>query len=231
LAKRRSARWAAAAFIVAAMVARAAPAETAVDQQTWVNATLMGGIGAKIVYFVEVQPRTADGVERLGQLLLRSAAGWKFSERLSVYGGYAHVINPVRNGHDRNEERLFGQVSWTIGTLGGGTLSSRTRIEHRRLNAGDDTGWRVRGMVRYVHPIGDARGPRALVSAEPFVAFNDTDWGARKGFDQVRSFAGLEVPLVGKSTAEVGYLNQAINDPGGRRRVNHVASLALFWRL
>lgn len=195
------------------------------------NATLMGNIGPRLAYFVEIQPRTTNGAQRIGALLLRPAVGWKFSDALTVYGGYARVISPVRNGPDRHEDRLFGQATWTIGKIGRGTLSSRTRIEHRRLSDGDDAGWRLREMVRYVHPITRPEAPRALVSVEPFVAFDDTDWGARKGFDQVRSFVGLEVPVKGRSTVEVGYLNHLINDPGGRQRMNHVASIALFWRL
>jgi len=220
-----------ASIALAALLAVPASAETVVDQQIWVNVTLMGTIGPKLAFFVEVQPRTADGAERLGALLLRSAAGWKFSDALTLYGGYARIVSPVRNGADRHENRIFGQASWTIGKIGAGTLSSRTRIEHRRLLDGENTGWRLRDMIRYVHPITTPDAPRALVWAEPFVAFNDTDWGARKGFDQLRSFAGVEIPVKGRSTVELGYLNHLVNDPGGGRRMNHVASLTMFWRL
>ena len=33
---------------------------------------------------------------------------------------------------------------------------------------------------------------------EGFVALNDTDWGARGGFDQLRTFVGAELPLPGR---------------------------------
>lgn len=221
------------AIAFAATLAAIAPAsaQTVVDQQVWLNATLMGTIGPKLAFFVEVQPRTADGAERVGALLLRSAAGWKFSDALTLYGGYARIVTPVRHGADRHENRIFGQASWTIGRIGRGTLSSRTRIEHRQRLDSDDAGWRLRDMIRYVHPITTPEAPRALVWAEPFVAFDDTDWGARKGFDQLRSFAGVEIPVKGKSTVEVGYLNHLVNDAGGRQRINHVASITMFWRL
>jgi hypothetical protein len=104
-------------------------------------------------------------------------------------------------------------------------------VEHRRLSTGNDTGWRLREMLRYVRPIGTPQRTRALLSVEGFAALNDTDWGAKAGFDQLRSFAGVEVPIGGTSTLELGYLNQAINDPARRIRMNHVASLALFVRL
>ena len=63
-----------------------------------------------------------------------------------------------------------------------------------------------------------------------FAALNSTDWGQRAGFDQLRSFVGGEIKLMGKSTAEIGYLNQLINQRSGNQRMNHVASITLFFR-
>lgn len=211
-------------------IADPAAARTVQDEQIWLNATVMQTTPGGFAWFAEVQPRIGNGVSRVQQLILRPAIGWRLSPKVTVYGGYAHVVLPIENGADRNEERLFGQVSWTVGTIGGGTLSSRSRIEHRRLSDGEDTGWRLREMLRYVHPLGRPETTRALVSVEGFAALNDADWGARAGFDQVRSFAGVEVPIGGKSTLELGYLNQTINDPERRIRMNHVASLSIFVR-
>lgn len=211
-----------------AMPARAATVE---DEQVWLNATVIGTLpGSNVAYFAEVQPRFVDGAGRLGQLILRPAIGWKFSNAVTAYGGYAHVVNPVEGGRDRNEERLFVQLSWTLPKIGEGTLSSRSRIEHRQQSNGEDTGWRLREMIRYVHPLGRPAATRLLLSTEAFVALNDTDWGARGGFDQLRSFIGAEIPLAGRSTIEAGYLNQTVNAPGGLTRMNHVASISLFVR-
>lgn len=219
-----------AALIVAGMASPAA-ARTVEDEQVWLNGTVMGTLqNSNVAYFVEVQPRFTDGASRLGQLLLRPAIGWKVSDAVTAYGGYAHVVNKVEGGRDRNEERLFAQLSWTLPKMGGGTLSSRTRLEHRSQSNGNDVGWRLREMIRYVHPLGKANAIRALVSTEAFVALNDTDWAVRGGFDQLRTFIGLEVPLPGRSTIEAGYLNQTVNAVGGVTRVNHVASLSLFVR-
>jgi hypothetical protein len=216
--------------LAASLLACPAAAATVEDEQVWINGTVMQTLNSGLAYFVEVQPRFGNGAGQLSQFLLRPAIGWKLSGKVTAYAGYAHVATPVDDAADRNEERLFGQVSWTIGPIGRGTLSSRSRIEHRRQNNGGDTGWRLRQMLRYVHPIGAPQRIRALVSAEGFAALNDTDWGAAAGFDQVRSFAGVEVPMRGKSTLELGYLNQAINDPGRRIRMNHVASASIFVR-
>lgn len=210
--------------------ASAAPARTAVDHGMWLNLSLQGQTAGHLLYFVDLQPRFNEDASRLGQGFARGGLGWKLSGAISLYGGYHHQVTFLDGAKDRNEERLLGQLSWTIGQVAGGALSARGRIEHRRLSNGDDTGWRARWFTRYAHPLGDPKGVKALVSNELFWALNDTDWGARAGLDQVRTFIGVEVPLKAKTTAELGYLNQVVNDPGGRIRLNHVASLSLVIR-
>ncbi|NWK96644.1 DUF2490 domain-containing protein [Sphingobium lactosutens] len=208
-----------------------AHASTSEDEQFWLNLTAMGSIKDELVYFAEVQPRVGDGISRVDQALFRGALGWKFSPSLTLYQGFAHVVVPIEGGKDVNEERSFQQLSWTLGKPWGGELSSRTRLEQRWRSDGDDMGWRVREMIRYEKPLkANSDAVNALVYAEGFAALNDTDWGARSGFDQLRSFVGAELGLPGASTVEVGYLNQLINQRAGNTRVNHVASVTLFFR-
>ncbi|KMS60173.1 hypothetical protein V474_00330 [Novosphingobium barchaimii LL02] len=222
---------AAAALIFTATAPQIASAETSHDEQVWVNLTAMGSISDKLVYFAELQPRVGDGVSRVDPLLLRGAVGWKLSPSVTLYQGYAHVISPVDGGRDINEERSFQQLNVALGKPLGGELSSRTRLEQRWRSDGGDMGWRLREMLRYEHPLkAGSDAVNALVYAEGFIALNDTDWGARGGFDQLRSFVGAEVGLPGASTLELGYLNQTIDQTRGRVRMNHVASISLFYR-
>lgn len=215
----------------ALLAASPCAAQTEEDTGVWINSTIFGGIGSKGVFFAEVQPRFLDNASRLDQLLLRPAIGLKVTEKLSLYQGYAYVLSRPENARERREHRSFQQIQWSVGRIGPVDVASRTRIEQRWLEDGQDTGWRLRQMVRLRLPLRhEGKGVALLASAEPFVALNDTDWGARGGFDQLRSFAGVEVPLAGKSTAELGYLNQWIDRGGGRHRVNQVASVSLFWR-
>lgn len=208
-----------------------AQARTRQDEQLWVNLTAMGSIKDDLLYFAEIQPRVGDGVSRIDQAIFRGALGWKLSPTVSLYQGYAHVAVPVEGRTDINEERSFQQVNWMLGKPWGGELSSRTRLEQRWRSDGDDMGWRLREMLRYEKPLKPGSDAvNALVYAEGFAALNDTDWGARSGFDQLRSFIGAELGLPGKSTIEVGYLNQLINQRAGNSRINHVASVTLFFR-
>lgn len=214
-----------------AILSSPAGAATREDEQFWLNLTAMGSIKDELVYFAEIQPRIGNGISRVDQSLFRGALGWKLSPTMTLYQGYAHVVVPIEGGKDINEERSFQQLSWTLGKPWGGELSSRTRLEQRWRSDGDDMGWRLREMLRVEHalkPGSDA--VNALAYGEVFFALNDTDWGARKGFDQLRSFAGVEIGLPGASTMEVGYLNQLIDQGGSRQRVNHVASVTLFFR-
>jgi hypothetical protein len=214
----------------AACIGSPALAETAHDEQAWINLTAIGSVSGDLVYFAEVQPRFGNGA-RLDQLLLRGAAGWKLSPSVTVYQGYAHVVTAIEGGPDINEERSFQQLGVALDKPLGGELSSRTRLEQRWRSNGSDTGWRLREMLRYEHPLtADSDAVNGLVWTEAFVAFNDTDWGARGGFDQLRTFVGAEVGLPGASTVEVGYLNQTINQTAGRTRMNHAASLTLWYR-
>jgi hypothetical protein len=221
----------AAALLACAAAATSARAETTQDEQAWLNLTAMGPLSGDVVYFAELQPRVGDHVSRLDALLLRAAVGLKLSPKVTLYQGYAHVVTPVEGGRDVNEERSFQQLNVALGKPLGGELSSRTRLEQRWRSDGGGVGWRLREMLRYEHPLkAGSDTVNALVYAEGFAAFNDTEWGARGGFDQLRSFVGAEVGLPGASTLELGYLNQTIDQTRGRTRMNHVASVTLFFR-
>ncbi|MBH1992122.1 MAG: DUF2490 domain-containing protein [Sphingomonadaceae bacterium] len=201
------------------------------DEQFWVQAIGQGAIAGDLVYFAEVQSRFGTGMEGLDQMLIRPAIGVKLSHRLTVYQGYAYVRTPRSGGGETHEHRSFQQINWSLARVAGGPLSSRTRIEQRWLSNGDDMGWRLRQMLRLAVPLGDkAGGVSALGYVEGFAALNDTDWGARKGFDRLRSFAGLELAMAGKSTVEVGYLNQYVQNRGRADDRDHVLLVTLQLR-
>jgi hypothetical protein len=206
----------------------AAQAET--DEAVWVNATVQGSIKDRLVYFAEVQPRINDGASELRQLLLRPAIGTKLSDAVTVYQGYARVID-YREIGDQKENRSFQQITWNVAKGSFGELQSRTRIEERFVEGSGEVGIRLRHMARWELPLEKkARPIGALAWAEGFVALNDTDWGARAGVDQVRLFGGAEIPLFGKSTLEAGYMAQITDLPAGRSRVRHIASLTFQLR-
>lgn len=217
-------------FAAAMLAATPAQAQPRHDAQVWHQTVAQGPIADDLVYFLELQPRFGNDASELSQMLLRGAAGVKLSDRVSVYQGYANVRTRPANGLETREHRSFQQVNWSLGKPGGVALSSRSRLEQRWLSTGDDTGWRLRQMVRAAVPVKKGSKVALLGWVEGFVALNDTDWGARGGLDRVRSFAGLELPLSGKSTVETGYLNQYVKTPVGRDQMDHVFAVNLMLR-
>ena len=221
-----------AATALVAGSACSAAAQTVEDEAIWLNATLMGRLGEKLVYFAEVQPRVTDSASRLSQVLLRPAIGWEFSKNVTVYQGYAHVVEPMVTGSDRREDRLFQQVTWNVGKIGSMEVQSRSRFEQRWRSDGAGVALRGRQMVRFEYPLAPGSKRTAVLgSVEGFVGLKSAEWGGVTGFDQVRTFVGVEIPLAGKSTIEAGYLNQLRDAAGRRIDMAHVASLTLFVRL
>jgi hypothetical protein len=207
-----------------------ASAETVQDEQLWINTTLFGSSG-NLAFFAEVQPRFGSGISQLDQILLRPAVGWKVTPDLTLYQGYAYVEDRGMPGSVRVEDRSFQEINWKIGEFAGVKVSSRTRFEQRWQSAGRDVGFRLRENLRFAVPLTqEANSVSALGWSEAFVALNDTDWGARAGFDRVRTFLGLEVPIGGASTVEIGYLNQAAQTPARGFEIDHILSLNLFVR-
>ncbi|NJR78372.1 DUF2490 domain-containing protein [Sphingomonas corticis] len=211
---------------LAAALALATPAAAQVDHDlsTWVNLTATGPIAGKLIYFAEVQPRVGRDAEDVEQLLLRPAIGVQATPNLQLYLGYAHVEEPAAG---ENEERLFQQATLFVRDLPG-ELQSRTRLEQRWRTDGRDMQWRLRQMLRYEYPV--ARKLAPMASVEAFVALNEPDWRPRSGFDQLRTFVGVELGLKGTSTIEAGYLNQIVDRAGPASRMNHVLSVSLFLR-
>jgi hypothetical protein len=230
VASRRPSILVLSALLAGLPLALPAHAEARHDEQVWLQAIAQGPVTGDIVYFAEVQSRFGNGASQLSQMLIRPAIGAKLSERVSVYQGYGNVRTPIAGGGETREHRSFQQVNWSLGRPGDVSLSSRTRLEQRWLSNGGDVGWRLREMVRGAVPLGSDGKVALLAWGEVFVALNDTDWGARGGLDRLRGFAGLELPMSGKSTVEVGYLNQFVKLPDGRRQMDHAAAISLMLR-
>lgn len=219
-------------FAAAGLFAAApATAQVAHDGAIWVNATVMGPIDGKLVHFVEVQPRVMEDASRMTQLLLRGAIGYKITDKMTLYQGYAHIEEPGANGaRGRNEERSFQQLSWSLVKAGRSDLSSRTRFEQRWRSDRGGMALRLREMIRYEHALTDKpRGLGALVWAEGFVGLKDAGW-AVDGFDQLRTFGGVAVPVGKKSSLELGYMNQLRDGPGKRVNMAHIASVTAWVR-
>lgn len=223
-------RWRrSAAPVAAALAAAAAPAQASDhDAQVWTSLTATVPVAERVDATMEIHPRFTDEVTRLGQLLLRPSVTLKLPRGASASLGYVYADTRFRGTPRNREHRAWQQVAYTFVDRPALRLTGRTRLEQRfRVGPGDDTGWRLRQQLRLQLPV--AGRTAALVWNETFVQLNDTDWRARAGVDQVRTFAGVAQPLRPGLALEAGYLNQTIFRIGPDR-VNHILLTGLVAR-
>ncbi len=219
------------ALLAAPALAPSAALADDTDDQAWLNVTAQQRLSGKLLLWAEVQGRFGEDASRLTQSIIRPGLGYEVSPKVQLWAGYGYITNHAASGPDQTEDRLWQQASWTVGKVAGGTFSSRSRLEQRWVDGGDDTGWRVRQFFKYDRPLKPGGDASLVLTSETFVATNDADWGARSGFDQMRNFAGVGFSVAPKARLEIGYLNQFINRTGSNDRINHIASVSLLKRL
>ncbi|MCH9698221.1 MAG: DUF2490 domain-containing protein [Gammaproteobacteria bacterium] len=181
-------------------------------------------------WWMEAQGRFANDVSRLGQSLVRPGMGYALNQQVSVWLGYAWVMTDPKGRDETNEHRIWQQLIWKKQTLLGNVMT-RTRLEQRLLDNGNDTGWRFRQFIKYTHPV---YSDHIYLSVwdEVFVNINSTDWGAHSGFGQNRIFAGFGFFLDQQQhfRFELGYINQFVENRRRNDLLNHIVSASLFIR-
>lgn len=216
-------------FMIPALLA-AIPA-AAQDVQSWNTLLMQGPVDGKLLLWGELQPRFTNDVGRLGQFIARGAVGVRTANDIDFHAGYHYQHNNPAPGVTSDEHRFWQQVMGPVlRRQNGFALITRWRLEQRTFEGAQDTGWRLRILWRGQMPLQGAGTAGPLLWSETFVAFNGTDWGARSGFDQQRSFVGWLQPLSPRLNLEAGYLHQYIRRPGSDAG-NHVISLTLNRRL
>lgn len=187
-------------------------AETEEDGRFWLNVNAVGKLSAENWgWYSEVQPRWREEGAHFDQLLIRPAVFYQLNKQTSLWLGYAHVVSHPDGKSAFAENRVWQQLLHNFEPIGSLSLQSRTRIEQRFIENSDETGYKVRQMIRLTMP--SAISPKLLWVAydEYFVNLNDTDYGARRGFDQNRAFFGLNWAFAPNLKFEIGYLNQYVN--------------------
>jgi len=192
----------------------------------------LGGLNpklGKLRWWFDGQARLLEDSNGYDQSLLRPGLGYAVTEKASVWLGYAWVHTSPTGRASFAENRIWQQLLWSNRFERVGFLS-RTRLEQRFVENGDDTGWRFRQFFKLTYPF--AFAPRLGLAGyeELFFDLNDTDWGANAGFAQNRFFAGASWMLdsTGRATAEIGYLNQFLRNPGRSNAMNHIVSINLL---
>ncbi|WP_242151040.1 MULTISPECIES: DUF2490 domain-containing protein [unclassified Sphingomonas] len=211
---------------IAALVAAAVPAH-AQSVQPWPDLVVVKPLGDGWVGSGEVVGR-AGGEERQSQFESRLQIGHTLGRSLTAWAGWVHFANFVPGAPNTAEDQAVEQLNWAIGSVGSVRFATRSRLEQRFLSNLPGTNWRFRQQLRAVYATGGVKSVGLVLWSEPFLALNRTP-GQRHTLDQLRSFAGVTVPVARTLDFEVGYLNQRVyraNDT----LVNHAIPLVLTYR-
>lgn len=211
-------------------LALASPA-AAQDVQSWTTLTSFGPVHDNLLVWGELQSRFTNDSSRLGVLIARGGLGIRLGGSIDLYAGYQYQHNDPLGRPTSDEHRFWQQVmAPVLRRQNGFVLNTRWRLEERTFENQQDLGWRLRVQWRAQVPLHGRGSAGPVLWSETFYAFNSTDWGARAGFDQQRSFVGWLQPLSPHLNLETGYMNQYLNRPG-RNPVNHVINITLNRRL
>lgn len=155
----------------------------------------------------------------LDTIELRPGIGYRLNDRFKISGGYLWA-STRRDGPDRKEHRLWQQLSYDFGEVYGFEVDGRSRLEERRREGWNDTGWRLRQKFGVKRPLEGTPFDVSL-STDLFFELNDTDWGQSDGFTEARSQLLLEWDMNDKVSWEIGYMHQFENERGAPDETNH----------
>lgn len=194
------------------------------DANVWLGQFATINATDRVYVRLEAQERFTNDAERLGQLLLRSLVGYRFSKDVNIGAGYAFVLTDPVGPAKLNEHRIYQELNLRLIDKDGITLDSRTRLEQRTFEEREDTSWRFRNFVQLRVPVSERN--KLVLYTEPFVDLNET--GVQRGGLSIwRNFAGVSIPLAKGVEVVPGYLNQHVFRDG-RDRSDHTANVNLF---
>lgn len=226
--------WLLAGCLLLLSAARAC-AETVDDVGLWTALFAQGNIDTqacdddKLKWWFDGHLRFLDDADGFNQSIVRPGLGWTLDDGSTLWAGYAWVHNSPISGSEFDEQRIWQQWTWST-DLGEWKFGSRSRFEQRFLETGDDVGLRYRQFLRLDRTLPSQPQLMLVGWDELFFHCNDTDWGARSGFDQNRAFVGIGYKPSSNCgwRMEIGYLNQFLDLRSGSDRVNHILAINFF---
>jgi len=217
-------------FVVAMLEVSAARAGTEHGRGLFLMLASQGAVDrespnlSRLRWWFDGHGRFFEETDGYGQSIVRPGLGWAVTEKSTLWLGYGWIRTSPAQRPDFDENRIWQQ--WTTSfSLAKVKFGWRSRLEQRFVEGGNDMGWRFRQFIKVVRPIGFDSHLRLVAYDEIFFALNDTDWGARAGFDQNRFFVGLAWQFVPGRSVEVGYLNQFVERNGPDNLMNNILSI------
>lgn len=200
------------------------------DTQLWTALSINGPIqeDSRVLAWFDGHLRYSEDIGRLGVSIVRPGIGYKLTDSISAWAGYAWIVGQASGQENTTDNRFWQQLTYKLGVSELGNLSGRTRFESRFFRSGGNTGFRLRQSFKLATPITDKI--YSSLWNETFFALNSTDFGARSGYDQNRTHVGLGFKLTQSLSTEIGYLFNHIRLREDNAD-NHNISLALSYKL
>ncbi|WP_114228960.1 MULTISPECIES: DUF2490 domain-containing protein [Sphingomonas] len=218
--------WRSGALALTLAVALPATAHATTDSQAWTTASVNVKLNSKWRLSEELTFRFSDNRNGLYEIENNTLLGYALSPTVTLAAGYTHDPQYSAGNFTILERRAREQVTVDkLATLGKGSFTGRLRAEQRWRDGLSGTGWRLRPFLRYSVPV--AGKVKLVLSDEPFINLSTTSFQKQKGFERMRNFAGLSIPLSSKLSLEAGYLNQYFFNRNRPDESDHVASLTL----
>jgi hypothetical protein len=184
---------------------------------SWGQVVGEGGLGfvdpelQNLRLWLEGQMRWNEDWQHWYQGMARAALGYSLSDRATVWLGYTFLPTQIQGRPYIAQQDVWPGFRYVMPTEFG-TFMFRTLFETNFIR-GDDARFRPRQMIRYMRPFEFEERLSLVVWDEVFVRLNSTRWGGTAGFDQNRAFVGLGWAFTPSLRAELGYMNQYVEDP------------------
>lgn len=220
----RIAFWIKNSFIVALLVILpnsfvSAKVDISSDFANWTGLFFQADFDKPIGYYLEVQDRINQNLSVGNRFIVRPAVRFNILPGLSLWAGYGWLpaFSPFLN-----ESRLWQQAFYQFDTRLWQFIG-RLRVDERWLGNTDALAYRGRIMVRVLKFIGQRDSLALCGWSEYFQNLNTVIGGPQAGFDQSRSFLGINFPIAKGILIEPGYSNVLVNQPqSSAKTMNHV---------
>lgn len=171
--------------------------------------------------WLEGQSRWDDDWKNWYQGMARVALGYSINEHMTIWAGYTFLpTHNVGKAYSAQQD-VWPGFRYVLPTKFG-TLTLRTLVEVNFIPTnGDDVRVRPRQMIRFMHPFEFEPRLSLITWDEVFVRLNSTAAGGESGFDQNRAFAGMAWTFNPDFRAELGYLNQYLDDAKHENNTMH----------
>jgi hypothetical protein len=223
--------------VAAAALLLACPAAAQINhgRQVWGSIQVTAPIADDWFLSSEIQPRFSTRNAATAPItFIPPVVSWRPNASLILSAGYLYAfIDGARLPRDLHENRFFQQASYRLGAIGRVGIRAQTRFEQRLRSTGQDWNARIAQQVLVATPLTakESGGPVGVVSMELYLNLTKADWGARRGYDDLWTFAGVQLPIAREAALELGYLNQRQRAVNGRANMNHAAVIGVSFQL